>query len=195
MLLPERDPARLALIPDLGEALLEVGEFPWAELFLEEAIESGHHDDGLGPALAELLLLRLRAQAGSAERWSERLVEEASRMIDESGVERDDAMLATIWRLLAWAHGTSGRYGLATGAAERAIEHARRAHDSRQIRRAAAQYAIAVLHGPTPVPEAIRRCEEFASEAEGDRRTHGLVTSTLAALLAMRGDYEEARQL
>ena len=28
MVLPERDPSRLELIPDLGEALLEVGEFP-----------------------------------------------------------------------------------------------------------------------------------------------------------------------
>ena len=82
VLLPERDPSRLELIPDLGEALLEVGEFPWAEVFLEEAIEARHEAQGLAPELAELLLLRLKAQAGSAERWSERLVEEARQMID-----------------------------------------------------------------------------------------------------------------
>jgi class 3 adenylate cyclase/tetratricopeptide (TPR) repeat protein len=195
MLLPERDPERLELIPDLGEALLEVGEFPWAELYLEEAIDSQRDGDGLTSALAELLLLRLRAQAGSAERWSERLVEEASRTIAESDTPSDDAMLATIWRLLAWAHGTSGRYGLATAAAEKAIAHARRVNDVRQIRRAAAQYAIAALHGPTRVPEAIRHCEEIVSEAHGDRRTQGLVTTTLAALLAMRGDFGDARRL
>jgi class 3 adenylate cyclase/tetratricopeptide (TPR) repeat protein len=195
MLLPERDPDRLELIPDLGEALLEVGEFPWAELFLEEAIDARDRGDLLASALSELLLIRLRAQAGSAERWSERLVEEASKTVDESDARGDDAMLATIWRLLAWAHGTSCRYGLATGAAERAIEHARLANDSRQVRRAAAQYALAALHGPTPVPEAIRRCEEIAAEAQGDRRTQGLVTTTLAALLAMRGEFEDARRL
>jgi class 3 adenylate cyclase/tetratricopeptide (TPR) repeat protein len=195
VLLPERDPFRLELIPDLGEALLEVGEFPWAEVFLEEAIDAGNEGHGLGPGLAELLLLRLKAQAGSAERWSERLVEEASQMIEHPGAEADDALLATIWRLLAWAHGTSGRYGLATGAAERAMEHARRVNDARQIRRAAAQYAIAALHGPTPVPEAIRRCEEIAAEAQGDRRTVGLVSSTLAPLLAMRGNFDEARSV
>ncbi len=50
VLLPERDPFRLELIPDLGEALLEVGEFPWAEVFLEEAIDAGNEGDGLGPA-------------------------------------------------------------------------------------------------------------------------------------------------
>ncbi len=195
MVLPERDPFRLELIPDLGEALLEVGEFPWAELFLEEAIDAPRDGDGLGAALAGLLLLRLKGQAGSAERWSERLVEEASRTISASDAPGDDAMLASIWRLLAWAHGTSCRWGLATAAAENAIEHARRANDARQIRRAGAQYAIAALHGPTPVPEAIRRCEEIASEAQGDRRTQALVISHLAALLAMRGDFEEARRL
>jgi tetratricopeptide (TPR) repeat protein len=195
MLLREGDPSRLELIPDLGEALREVGEFPWAEIFLKEAIDARRGGDGLAPALAELLLLRLRAQAGSAARWSERLVEQASRTIAESEAERDDAMVATIWRLLAWAHGTSCRYGLASGAAERAIEHARRANDVRQIRLAAVHYALAALHGPTPVPEAIRRCHEIAAQAQGDRRTHGVVTSTLAVLLAMRGEFDSARRL
>jgi class 3 adenylate cyclase/tetratricopeptide (TPR) repeat protein len=195
MVLPERDPSRLELIPDLGEALLEVGEFPWAELFLEEAIDARHEGDGIAPALAELLLLRLKAHAGSAERWSERLVEEASRMLEQSDGAEDDAMLATLWRLLAWAHGTSGRYGLATGAAERAMEYARTANDGRQIRLAASLYALAALHGPTPVPEAIERCERIASEAQGDRRTQGLVTSILSALLGMRGDFDRARRL
>jgi ATP/maltotriose-dependent transcriptional regulator MalT len=104
-------------------------------------------------------------------------------------------MLATIWRLLAWAHGTSCRFGLATRAAERAIEHARRAQDGRQTRLAAVHYAMAALYGPTPVPEAIQRCEEFASEARSDRRTQGLVTSALAVLLAMSGDFDRARRL
>ena len=196
VLLPERDPARLALIPDLGEALLEVGEFPWAELFLQEAIDARRDGDGLGGALAALLLLRLKGQAaGSTERWSERLVEEARRTISTVDASSDDATLASIWRLLAWAHGTSCRWGLATASAEHAIEHARRANDARQIGRAAGQYAIAALHGPTPVSKAIQRCRDLAAEAQGDRRTQGLVTSHLAALLAMRGDFEEARRL
>jgi tetratricopeptide (TPR) repeat protein len=148
----------------------------------------------IAPALEELFLLCVKAQAGSAERWSERLVEEASRMLKGSGGE-GDAMLATIWRLLAWAHGTSGRYGLATGAAERAMEHARVAHEGRQIRLAAVHYAIAALHGPRPVSEAIEHCETIAAEAEGDRRTKGLVTSILAALLGMRGDFDRAHRL
>jgi class 3 adenylate cyclase/tetratricopeptide (TPR) repeat protein len=195
VLLPEGDAVRLELIPDLGEALLEVGEFPWAELFLEEAIEARAAGNGLVPALAELLILRVKAQAGSAERWSERLVDEASRTIASSDLAQDDAMLATIWRLLSWAHGATCRFGLATNAAEHAIAHARRAHDGRQTRLAGAHYALAALRGPTPVPEAIQRCEEIVAETQGDRRTQGVVKSTLGVLFAMRGEFERARSL
>jgi Flp pilus assembly protein TadD len=46
-----------------------------------------------------------------------------------------------------------------------------------------------------PVAEAIQRCEEIVAEAWGDRRTVGLVTSLLARLYAMRGDFDEARRL
>jgi len=196
MVLPEGDSERLQLLPDLGEALIEVGEFPWAELFLDEAVKSRDAGGGaLVSAVSELLLLRLRGQAGAAERWSERLVEDATRAIALFEADGDYARLATAWRLLFWAHGNSGQYGLATRAAEQAIESARRVNDARQIRRAAAQYAQAALHGPTPVPEAIRRCEEIAEEAHGDRRTEGLVKTTLAPLLAMRGGFDEARRL
>jgi tetratricopeptide (TPR) repeat protein len=195
MLLPEGEGSRLELLPDLGEALIEVGEFPWAELFLEEASKAEHDGGTLVPGLAELLLFRLKAQAGSAERWNERLVEDASRTIAEADAEGDAGLLATMWRLLAVAHGATGHYERATAASERAIEQARRASDGRQIRLAAAHYAVAALHGPTPVPDAIRRCEEIASEVHGDRRTQGVVLSTLAALLAMRGNFDRARLL
>jgi ATP/maltotriose-dependent transcriptional regulator MalT len=75
------------------------------------------------------------------------------------------------------------------------MEHARLAHEGRQIRLAGVHYAVAALHGPTPVSEAIERCETIVSEAQGDRRTQGLVTSILAALVGMRGDFDRARQL
>jgi class 3 adenylate cyclase/tetratricopeptide (TPR) repeat protein len=194
MLLPEGAAPRLELLPDLGEALIEVGEFPWAELFLKEAVHSEDEEE-LVSAVAALLLLRLRGQAGAAERWSQRLIDAGSSAIAQFEADGDDARLATVWRLLAWAHGTYFRHGLAAEAAERAIEHARLADDVRQRRRAAAHYAMASLHGPTPVPEAIRRCEEIAEEARGDRRTEGLVRSVLAPLYAMRGDIDEARKV
>jgi class 3 adenylate cyclase/tetratricopeptide (TPR) repeat protein len=192
-LLPEGEGARIELLPDLGEALMETGEFAWAEVFLGEAAEA--RDAGLISAKAHILLLRVRGQAGRRERWSEQLIPAATRAISRFEEGGDDGSLATAWRLLAWAHGNALRYGRAAEAAERAIEHARLAGDTRQRRRAAAQYAVAALHGPTEVDQAIKRCEEIAAEAADDRRTEGVVRSFLAYLYAMRGDFDEARRI
>jgi class 3 adenylate cyclase len=194
-LLPEGDQARIELLPDLGEALAEIGEFAWAEVFLEEAVNSGEADESVASLAAELLLLRVKAHVDEAERWSDRLIDAATRAIPRFEEARDDSRLATAWRLLAWAHGTSCQHELAATAAERAMEHARLADDARQGRRAASHYAMAALHGPTPVAEAIRTCEEIAADSRDDRRVEGLVRSTLAPLYALRGDFDEARSL
>jgi tetratricopeptide (TPR) repeat protein len=196
MLIPEGEARRLDLLPDLGEALADVGEFAWAELFLQEAVDSDNSScETLVSTKAELLLLYVKGQGGSPERWSEQLVGAAARAIARFEERGDDGALATAWRLLAWAHGTSLRFGRAADAAERAIEHARLVGDLRQKRRAASQYAVAALHGPTPVAEAIRRCEEIIADAGDDRRTEGLVRSLLAYLYGMRGNFPEARRL
>jgi class 3 adenylate cyclase/tetratricopeptide (TPR) repeat protein len=195
-LLPEGDEARIALLPDLGEALAETGEFAWAEVFLDEAVNSGDTAAGtVASRAAELLLLRVKGQVGEAERWSDLLIDAATRAIPRFEEAGDDSRLATAWRLLAWAHGTYCQHGRAAEAAERAMEHARLAADLRQGRRAASHYAMAALHGPTPVSEAIRTCEQIAADSRDDRRVEGLVRSTLAPLYAMRGDFEEARRL
>ena len=75
------------------------------------------------------------------------------------------------------------------------MEHASLGEDERQRQHAASQYAIAALYGPTPVPEAIERCEAIVAEALEDRRTQGLVMSLLSGLRAMQGDFAAARDL
>ena len=196
VLLPEGHAARIELLPDLGEALADIGEFGWAEVFLDEAIASEEAGaSGLVGAKAELVLLLVKGHSGSREGWSERMVAAARRAIPQFGQAGDEAGLAMAWRRIAWAHGTACRYGPAAEAAEQAIEHARLAGDLRQGRRAASQYAIAALHGPTPVSEAIRRCDEIVAEASGDHRTEGLVRSLLAVLHGMHGNFDEARRL
>ncbi len=84
------------------------------------------------------------------------------------------------WRLLAWAAGTACRFGDAAEANRRAIEHARRAGDVRQERRATAAYAASVSLGPTLVDEAIARCEMAIEAIGGDRQSEGIVLSVLA---------------
>jgi class 3 adenylate cyclase/tetratricopeptide (TPR) repeat protein len=195
-MLPDDDPTRLALLPALGEAMMGIGEFAWAETFLDEAIGTAEAvgEGGLATS-ARLLRLRVRSHSVDPEDWTGQVVAEADRSLPLLEAAGDDVELARALRMLAWAHGTACRYGEAAAAAQRAMEHASLGEDRRQLQHAASQYAIAALHGPTPVPEAIERCETIVGEAVEDRRTQGLVMSELSLLRAMRGEFGAARDL
>jgi class 3 adenylate cyclase/tetratricopeptide (TPR) repeat protein len=195
-LMPVGEAARLELLPDLGEALADTGEFLAAAAFLKEAIEGA---DAIGDAplraRSQVVAWLLDGQVGDPGSWAERAVAGATKVLPVFEQAGDDAGLAAAYRLLAWAHGTACRFGEVAATAERAAEHARRAGDERQRRWASGQYAMAVVWGPTPVPEAIARCEEILKQAGGDPRTEGLVKSLLGRLEAMRGEFARARTL
>jgi class 3 adenylate cyclase/tetratricopeptide (TPR) repeat protein len=194
--LQRADQLRIELLPELAEVLIDAGEFSAAEPYLDEAMERAEDlDDRALAARASLTRLSLESQSGDSRASAERVLTEAREAIPFFEDAADHANLAMAWRLLAWAHGTQGNYEEVTHTAERALEESRIAGDQRQERRAASQFAVAALYGPLPVSEAIRRCEEIIAEASGDRRTEGLVTSLLARLEAMRGDFDRARIL
>ena len=193
-LLPETDPERLELLPELGEALLQVGRFQQAEATLDEAIRLG---DRVGAARvranASLVRLLVRLRAGDPEGWrveAASTIAEAMAVFEEAGDHRG---LARAWRLLTWTNGTAMRYSLAAEAAECALEHARLAGDVRQETRASTAYPQAALFGPTPVPEAIVRCEEILEQVTADRQAEAMVLAPLAGLLALDGSFDRAR--
>ncbi len=195
-LLPTADDARLELLPDLGEALVDVGDYALAEVCLDEAIDLARTagDERL-EARAELVRLLLKAHSATSASWAEQAMHGAERVIPVFRAVDDQVGLAAAHRLLAWARGTACRYGDAAAAAKLAIEHAAAGGDDRQHRRASVQYALAAVWGPTPVPDAIEQCRQIISQASGDRRTVGVVTSLLGRLEAMSGDFDAARAL
>jgi class 3 adenylate cyclase/tetratricopeptide (TPR) repeat protein len=194
-LLPMFDQERLDLLPDLGEALMDVGEFPEADRVLREAIaagdEAGDHrlraDAALGLTLVEFY-------ADPPPEWSQRANRIAHAAIPVFELFNDAAGLAKAWRVLGAVHATALRYGQAAAAVARASAYARAAGDLRQERRNAASFAVAAVYGPTPVPLAIVECSRIVAEATGDHRTVGLALGALAHLEAMRGDFEQARE-
>ncbi len=193
-LLPTFDDFRVGLLTDLGEALLDVGEFAEAERVLGEAMSAAEEmGDQRLAADAALVLMLVRMYSGSAD-WGEGALAEAHRAIPVLEEHGDEAGLAKAWRVIGAVHGVACRYGEAAPAVEQAIVHARAAGDVRQERRNAAAYALAALYGPTPVPEAIERCERIVAESAGDRRSEGLALCALGQLEAMRGDFERARE-
>jgi class 3 adenylate cyclase/tetratricopeptide (TPR) repeat protein len=193
-LLPSDHRARLAVLPEYGEALLMTGRFEEASAVLEDAIGHGTVAP-TAAARARLVRLLVRLRTGAADGWGEGANNEIASTIEVFGAERDEAGLAMGWRLHAWAAGTAGRFADAAEAARHAVEHARRAGDVRQERRAAADYAMSVALGPTLVDEAIDRCEEAIEQMGGDRQSEGIVVTVLAGLYAMQGEFDHARSL
>ena len=193
-LLPRFDQERLDLLPDLGEALMDVGEFAEAEEVLREAIAAGDESgDHRLRADAALGLMLVEFYADPRPEWSLRADRIAHSAIPVFELFNDAAGLAKAWRVLGAVHATALRYGQAAAAVARATAYARAAGDLRQERRNAASFAVAAVYGPTPVPLAIVECSRIVAEATGDQRTVGLVLGALAHLEAMQGDFEQAR--
>jgi class 3 adenylate cyclase/tetratricopeptide (TPR) repeat protein len=194
-LMPELAPDRLGLLPDLGEALMDVGEFAAADEVFAGAVAAAETigDLRLG-AEARLgrLLLQLYGQEGD---WGARALQEAERARRVFELAGDQLGLAKAWRLIGSVHGTALRYGPATVAVQKAIECARLGGDVRQERRCAAAYTIGCVYGPMPVAEAIEHCREIEGHAGGDHRTEGLALCARAQLEAMRGNFATAREL
>jgi tetratricopeptide (TPR) repeat protein len=189
-LLEPDDPERLALLRDLGEALVDTGEFARAEEVLRDAEAAG--DERLA-AEARLSLLLVRFFGADPESWAGEVERETARAIPIFEAAGDDRALAKAWRLLASVHGRTCRFEEEAKAGHQAMEHARRAGDRRQELRSAAALAMSRVYGPTPVPDALAECERVLEEARGDRRAEGLVLGSLARLHALAGDFERAR--
>ena len=54
---------------------------------------------------------------------------------------------------------------------------------------------MGLCDGPTPVSDAIERCEEIAARGIADRQAEALILCSLAYLQGMQGDFAQAREL
>ena len=194
-LLPAENRGRLRLLPEYGEALLMAGRFEEASTVLWEAVSEAATAP-VPAARASLVLLLVRLRTGGGDAWQREAVErEIASTIDVFEAHGDAEGLAMAWRLLAWSAGTACRFGEAADASAEAVEHARRAGDVRQERRAATAYAAAASLGPTVVDDAIARCESCLEQTVGDRQSEGNLLAVLGGLYAMQGAFDHARDL
>ena len=194
-LLPAENRGRLRLLPEYGEALLMAGRFEEASTVLWEAVSEAATAP-VPAARASLVLLLVRLRTGGGDAWQREAVErEIASTIDVFEAHGDAEGLAMAWRLLAWSAGTACRFGEAADASAEAVEHARRAGDVRQERRAATAYAAAASLGPTLVDDAIARCESCLEQTVGDRQSEGNLLAVLGGLYAMQGAFDHAREL
>jgi class 3 adenylate cyclase/tetratricopeptide (TPR) repeat protein len=191
--LHEDDPGRSQLLPVLAEALISVGEFGEADSHLVSALEVAEEvgDERLS---AEVSVVRLFGRfLTDPEGWTDQVQRVATSAVEVLQRHGDHAGLAKTWRLLGSVHGLACQYGLAEEAVRQAIEEARAAGDRGEEFRNLPSYALTAAYGPTPVPEAVARCEEILVECEGHKSSEALVHCALGHLRGLAGHFEEAR--
>ena len=188
-------PYRTEVLLDLGRGLFENGDFARAEGVLREASEAAATQRN--SALAARALLERSLVRSSIEHHRSiadylRDAQSAIAPLEEAG---DDAGLARAWFVVGemwWLH---CEFAAVEDAMTRALAHAERAGARRELSRARTYLALAAIDGPTPVEAALRRCREILEQAAGDQVLEAAVGYALAFGEAMRGRFDDAREL
>jgi class 3 adenylate cyclase/tetratricopeptide (TPR) repeat protein len=192
-LLPDGDPTRLQLLPELGTTLMWMGDFARADVVVAEAITAAGSDACAAArariARADLRGMTMTVGSSTAVR---REVERAIQALEKSG---DDIGLAKGWALLAWTEHAQGHEVVAQEEWKRSIEHARRAGSRRGELEGLTQLAWIAVWGPTPRVEALRRCYQSLEGVKGHPDVEAQVLAALSCLRALEGSFEEARAL
>jgi class 3 adenylate cyclase/tetratricopeptide (TPR) repeat protein len=194
-LLATDDPRRDDVLLELGGALVFAGDFVRAEAVLIEAIEAGRRS---GDRRLELrsVLERAFLRTLTDPEWS---VDDLRRVSEHVMAELeglgDDLGVAKAWRRIADSHWMMYRWEDQELALERAILYSERAGDAREATWARMRLAMPLYYGPTPVPQAIRRCRQVLEETSENPVVGPAFLVSLGGLHAMCGRFDEARGL
>jgi class 3 adenylate cyclase/predicted ATPase len=191
-LVPEGDRRRAVLAKDLVPALAQVGNVAGAEAVAEEANEIANGlDDVRLRAHVRLGVLSLRLAGPNADLASTR--RELNELLTVFEEAEDEVGLARTWSRVSDCDWLESRAASAEEAVGRSLAHARRAGDRWREMDALNSIATILSHGPTPVEEAIGRCEGLLGQAEGAPLVEAGLLRALGRLHAMQGDFERAR--
>jgi class 3 adenylate cyclase len=186
-------PARSDVLCELAVALRTQGHIDQAKEALQEAIEESSGSDRRIELRARLELAQIELLVDQDARPADflDLAAQAIPLFEELG---DDRALGRTWVRVAYVRGgLQGDNKEREKAAERALVHYRRSGWSPAT--CLSELGLALYYGPTPVVEAIRRCEELLDEAASDRASEANLVVFTAGLQAMLGQFQEARQL
>ena len=187
-------PGRVELLGELGEALVVQGSFDQAASVLDDAAGDAQSiGDPCLVARVRVTRLMLGLYVKEEDETATASIAAAEDLIRILEPYDDDEGLARAWRIVMANQFTLGNLDQAGRAAEHVVEHALRAGDVRLASRSAPAVAYVMVHGPTPVDEAIRQCEGLFDGLRGDRRNEAIVLAALAQLKAMQGAFDEAR--
>jgi len=177
---------------ELANQLRQTGKRPEADAVLSSVLDTaaGLEDRGLA---AEALLVLLGRQLGDPQVDPEAMRRDAEAAIEVFRQLGDPRGLARARRRQAHAWQCEGRWNEACAELERARIDADAVGDEETRRDVLGTLASSLCHGPTPVGEAIRRCEALRAPHGRDRVLDAIVMRCLSSLYAMAGRFDDAR--
>jgi class 3 adenylate cyclase/DNA-binding SARP family transcriptional activator/tetratricopeptide (TPR) repeat protein len=190
-ILASDDDARVAMLPDLGTALVEIGELARAEETFGEALRVAEERDDLrlrSHALVYLFELVVWRRGRPA---AQPLVAEVERLIPIAEDRGDDLVLYRLWRVLSM---NAERLLDQKAGSDRAMRYALRAGDRRGQLELLQTLSGALPDLPIPLDDAIASSEEYLATAAGDPLAEaGVRVNARVALLAMADRIEDSR--
>jgi class 3 adenylate cyclase/tetratricopeptide (TPR) repeat protein len=179
------------LLPALGASLFEAGRMSDAICVLDQAIEDAPEARLAARARIEREFVRLEAEATAGIDRARSVAEDALPLLQRQGDERGQCRA---WSLHAHADWLAGRVAAADAAWTDAAELARRAADERELFAILGWRATAAVFGPTPVGDAIARCEDFRASVATSPVAVAWAVNALALLYAMQGRFDLAER-
>jgi predicted ATPase/class 3 adenylate cyclase len=187
--LPAGETARFDVLADLTTAFLENGDQKRARAAMAELRASG---DPLRSAFARVQewLLEFQAEDLTATAEAARDAESAIEVFERGNDHRG---LARAWLLLGEIGNTLDRRDDMAEGARRSAEHARLAGDNRAEAEGLRLWGGGLVYGAVPAQDGIAQLEQVLARGDVNLMVEAAVIAPLAALKAMRGDFEAAR--
>jgi len=194
-ILPESDPARTALLPDLAAAQGARGEFAQAEALLNEAmVKASASGNRVVEAHARVNAFALRLQS-QPEGVAEEAVRELPRLMPIFEAVGDERGLARSWLLLATVHNMTWDYPACEEALRHAFAHARQAGDRGQEGESLMYLAYVTYWGQTPIAGGPGKLDSIIEMSSGNRQVEAAVLVIRGAFEARSGRVVDARRL
>ena len=191
-LIPKDDPAQRGMRVELAFALVDRGELKEAQsIFLEVVDDASAAGDEVAEwrARVGLVAVGLWLNEWDVAAGGE-LVRNAISVLERHG---DNLGLARAWHLVGLTDFWLGKPAEADEAFARGLACARRARSGRDEAQILMWYLVSSRYGPTPAREALERCRDVL-EHTSSRHVEAIARQKQAALLALSGRFDEARQ-
>ncbi len=188
-------PLRRALVPELARATRRAGDPRGALRLLDgciaEAAAAGESELVMRCRL-EASAIELYTVSGADTKRALALAEDARRLFSASG---DGLGLAEAHSLVGHVNWLLCRGAAMEEAFNAALGQAALREEVHWQGEMLRMLPVVYHHGPTPVPHAIRRCEEILEIGRGNGALEVSTLAKIAGLRAMLGDFAEARRL